>query len=433
MTTQARITERFAGSLGWHGKEYVVWDCDLDGFGVRVWGPGSRKGYVVQAKRDGRSFRKALGKVGQISQEKARLAATAFRGVVKDGRNPHAEDKAARDVWTLDDAMDHFRGDYAAARNLSEGHKTNFATAYKHHTPFRWKTMRLADISQAMIAARHKEITGGVRYTDNKARGGSRRANEWLALMSRLFTLGAQHGCPVNPATGIKKNAETERDRYLSPSEIKTLWMYLDTHTNVEAAVCVQFILLTGCRPGEAYTMRWTDLDKNTGTWRKPAPKTKQRKAHTVRLSDRARAVVERLETWKRSPYLFPSPEDASQPRSDKLKAFWHHVRKNCALADVRLYDCRHSFASWLAMDGRTELELAAQLGHRNTQTTKRYVHIAQEHLKRNADIMGAVIDKALADHSHDQLALVAEKKGNAVTLDLGSAVLEDVIGGKVN
>ena len=120
---------------------------------------------------------------------------------------------------------------------------------FAHHTPDRWKALRLTEITQAMIVQRHRDIT---------ASGGSRRANYWLAMMSRLFTLGMGQGhCTLNPCTGIKKNAETHRDRYLSERELATLWNYLERSTNVEAAACVQFILLTGCRPGEAYTMRW--------------------------------------------------------------------------------------------------------------------------------------------------------------------------------
>ena len=41
-------------------------------------------------------------------------------------------------------------------------------------------------------------------------------------------------------------------------------------------------------------------------------------------------------------------------------------------------------------MNGASEFEIAAQLGHANLQTTKRYVHFAKEHLRAKADIIGA-------------------------------------------
>jgi integrase len=248
--------------------------------------------------------------------------------------------------------------------------------------------------------------------------------------MSRLFTLGiAQGHCPTNPTTGIRKNEETHRDRFLSERELATLWEYLDKHKNVEAAACVQFILLTGCRPGEAYTMRWADLDRNTGIWRKPASTTKQRKRHVVRLTERATAVLGRLESWKLSAFVFPSPNDARKPRKDKLRTFWKTACKNCDLSDVRLYDCRHSFASWLAMGGATESAIADLLGHSNTQTTRRYVHLAQEHLREKAGLMGDVISKALADYSPDQRALVAERgDGGKVTTFLREIAVGEAV-----
>ena len=122
--------------------------------------------------------------------------------------------------------------------------------------------------------------------------------------------------------------------------------------------------------PGGRDQEKWSHLDKNTGVWTKPAARTKQRKQHKVKLTDRALAVLNRLDTWKRSEFVFPAPEDATQPRQDKLKSFWRATRKRCALPDVRLYDCRHSFASWLAMNGTSVLHIAEQLGHADTKTT---------------------------------------------------------------
>ena len=403
MTFKVRITEQFASSLQWRGKVYEVWDDRLDGFGIRVWGEGSRKAYVVRAKRGSRQAFKTLGRVGEIKAEAARQVAIAFRGVVKAGRDPRAEEKAARGAWTLDDAMDHFRGDYAEARKLADSYRADMDKLYEHHTPKRWRTMKLTEITQAMLVARHKEITGGVRIGQGRARGGSRRANAWLTLMSKLFQLGIIDGhCTVSPTTGIKKNEETQRERYLSPAELASLWQYLESHDNVEAAVCVQLILLTGCRPGEAYKMKWADVDKVAGIWRKPRRNTKQRKTHHVRLTDEALRVLGKLETWKRSEYVFPSPGDATQPRGDKLRGFWCHACKRLGLMNLRLYDSRHSFAAWLAMGGVSLHAIGKQLGHSSTQTTLRYAHLADDFLKQQAEIMPATIQQALMDMGKD-------------------------------
>ena len=188
-------------------------------------------------------------------------------------------------------------------------------------------------------------------------------------------------------------------------------------------AAAVQFILLTGCRPGEAYTASWADIDMGAGRWTKPATRTKQRKRHVVALSAMAVRVLQRLETHKHSEYVFPSPSDASQPRGDKLKAFWRTVRRNCALPDVRLYDCRHSFASWLAMSGASIVDIGAQLGHSKLKTTQRYVHLADQHMRARAELMSGVITQALSDAGDaDKMPLVAKIKRNGVTVIEGGA-----------
>ena len=412
-TAASSVTERLAKSLQWRGTEYVVWDTDLEGFGIRVWGPGNKRGYIIQTKHHGRSHRKALGKVGQVTAQGARDHAIAFRTAVRAGRDPRAEDKTARQAWTLQDAMDHFKGDYAEARKLSTTYKADSAAMFEHHTPDRWKTMKLSAFTQAMIVARHKAITSG----DSGRRGGSRRANTWLSLMSRLFTLGMPEHCSANPVEGIRRNPEVERERFLSEIELTTLWRYLEGHAKTEAAVAVQFILLTGCRPGEAFQAKWTDIDLVTGRWVKPATRTKQRKRHVVALTDMAVRVLGRLKTHERSEYVFPAPGDASQPRRDQLKAFWRYVRKNCALPDVRLYDCRHSFASWLAMSGASMVEIGAQLGHSNMQTTKRYVHLTDHHMRGRAELMSSFITQALSDAEVKKIPLVAEVKRNGVVV----------------
>jgi hypothetical protein len=54
-----------------------------------------------------------------------------------------------------------------------------------------------------------------------------------------------------NPASNIRHNPETERDRFLSPMEMSTLWKYLEAHDNVDtASVAGNLMLQAGCAKG---------------------------------------------------------------------------------------------------------------------------------------------------------------------------------------
>ena len=49
-------------------------------------------------------------------------------------------------------------------------------------------------------------------------------------------------------------------------------------------------------------------------------------------------------------------------------------------LVDFHFHDLRHTCASYLAMNGATMGEIAAVLGHKTLQMTKRYAHLSEEH-----------------------------------------------------
>mgnify|MGYP004191487475 CR=1 FL=1 len=55
-----KITKRLVESVKSQKKDYVVWDSDMSGFGLRVFASGKRS-YVIQYRRDGRSRRYTIG------------------------------------------------------------------------------------------------------------------------------------------------------------------------------------------------------------------------------------------------------------------------------------------------------------------------------------------------------------------------------------
>jgi site-specific recombinase XerD len=60
----------------------------------------------------------------------------------------------------------------------------------------------------------------------------------------------------------------------------------------------------------------------------------------------------------------------------------WRRVRGAAGLAEVRLHDLRHSFASNIVNAGGSLPVIGALLGHRSTQTTARYAHLADDPLR---------------------------------------------------
>lgn len=404
---RVKLTERYvAGAAPPSRGEVFIWDTEVSGFGVRLW--GKSKAYVVQVRLYGRTRRKVLGKPGEVELSEARERAQKIKGAISDGRDPFTEALRARAAWTMRDAMDYFLGAYAMRRRLDKHYKRNSETLANNAFPKAWWHRKLSSFTQDEIVTRHNSMSLTPR-----------NANALLQLLSRLFTLGMeQRHCDRNPVKGIQKFDETKRDRFLTDRELKTLWNYLADHPNIEAASCAMLILLTGCRPGEAMKARWSHINFETATWTKPATNTKDKRQHISHLSSRAVAVLQRLETHKISPYVFPSPTDPSKPRA-QLRAFWNVARKHVALPDVWIYDLRHTFASWLTMLGAGPFEVKEALGHASIVTTQRYVHLADKKKRAAAEMMPTMLP-ALCGPDLDQSPRKVVKKGKKIVDDCG-------------
>ncbi|MDE0279719.1 MAG: tyrosine-type recombinase/integrase [Gammaproteobacteria bacterium] len=63
----------------------------------------------------------------------------------------------------------------------------------------------------------------------------------------------------------------------------------------------------------------------------------------------------------------------------------WQVIRKRAGLEDVRLHDCRHSFASRALALGESLPAIGKLLGHSQMETTARYAHLAQDSVRESA------------------------------------------------
>ncbi len=71
---------------------------------------------------------------------------------------------------------------------------------------------------------------------------------------------------------------------------------------------------------------------------------------------------------------------------------FWRRVREEAGIADVRLHDCRHTYASIAIMGGESVTTAARLLGHDNAQTTLRYAHLSDRPVREAADALAGIL-----------------------------------------
>ncbi len=86
----AKVTKRLVDAAEVRKKDYVIWDDELPGFGLRVFASGKRS-YVIQYRAAGRSRRYTIGLHGIWAPETARQEAKVQLGRVAQGDNPAEE------------------------------------------------------------------------------------------------------------------------------------------------------------------------------------------------------------------------------------------------------------------------------------------------------------------------------------------------------
>ena len=67
----------------------------------------------------------------------------------------------------------------------------------------------------------------------------------------------------------------------------------------------------------------------------------------------------------------------------------WQRLRARAGLDDVRIHDCRHSYASRALALGEGIPVISELLGHRKFSTTARYAHLARDGERASAAKVG--------------------------------------------
>ena len=217
--------------------------------------------------------------------------------------------------------------------------------------------------------------------------------NKTLVLLRFMFNLAIKWETPGmvrNPTvTQQLKRVSKHRERFLSAEETKALLESVNRSTNRMLRYIIPMLLLTGARKREVLDARWSDIDRQRKFWR--IPYTKNGRERYVPLSPEALDLLDRIPRRRNCDTIFFNP-DTLEPFQSIYYA-WDTARRKAGLADVRVHDLRHSFASFLVNAGCSLYEVQQILGHSSSRMTQRYAHLNQETLLKAvghaADVVG--------------------------------------------
>ena len=238
------------------------------------------------------------------------------------------------------------------------------------------------------------------------------RANRAIRVLSTMLRLAEEWGLrPIgrNPCRLVRPYREYRRERFLTDEEFRRLGRVLaeseaDGSLSVPAAAAIRLLMLTGCRRNEILNLRWDEVDLDAGELRLRDSKTGPR---TMPLPTAAASVLRAIPRSSGNPWVIAG--QAPGARLGDINAPWNRVRGRAALADVRLHDLRHSFASRALALGEGLPMIGKLLGHTRVEETARYAHLARDSVKASAARVAASID---VDIVSDDTGLVHDRAG---------------------
>src|SRR5579863_347382 len=428
----AKLTKRVVETAQPQSRDYVIWDDELPGFGLRVFTSGKRS-YLIQYRSSGRSRRYTIGVHGVWTPELARKEARIQLGRVAQGDNPAEERQHDHKAITVKELCELYFKDLQAGLVLGKGGRPKKATTivtdtgriHRHIVPL-IGSRRVMDLIKADINRLLKDIMAGktrVSVKTNKlrgkanVRGGVGTATRTVGLLGGILTYAVEAGIiESNPAHGIRKPKDNVRNRRMTEAEYRTLGEMLRTAARDERyAITVDIIrqiALTGCRRSEIIGLKWSEVDTEASCLRLEDSK------EGASIRPIGLPVVEFMDARSREKvgsYVFPGYGDDNAFGS--FPNHWEQLFRKSSLPDITPHVLRHSFASIANDLGFTEVTIAALVGHAKGSVTSKYIHTLDTALIMAADTISGYIKGLLDGIKFKQTAYALDRDSRKVAL----------------
>ena len=354
--------------------------------------------FVIRYKKQGKLIGESVGWASQgMNAQKANGIRAEIVQNIKEGKSPQslaekrqienerkeAEEKEKKlkekEETTFGEVADEFI-------KWGKGNKKdwlNDESRYKNHLKPNLENMRLKDISPFMLEKVKSDLfkkdlsPKTVHHCLTLARTIYRKATDWGFYEGQIPTSKVQF-----------PKVNNKRERFLKYDEAKQL---LDALNEVSSQVHDQALISIHCglRFSEIAKLTWGDIDLDNGVIQIRDAKSGNRHAYITKPVKEALLRLDELNSYKPNNLLFPSKNNKRQTQvSTTYSRTVKKLKFNDGISDSRqkvvFHTLRHSFASWLAIQGTSLYEIKELLGHRSIEMTERYAHLLPD-VKRKA------------------------------------------------
>lgn len=278
---QAKLTKTRVDAAQPGEKDYILWDTDLTGFGLKVT-PKGAKTYIFQYRMaGGRAMSVQRITVGSSSPamtpDNARKIAESHAITAKRGINPKAamvEARYAAVNLRFDKYVEFFIEKYLPDNwpgFLREATRLMRSKAVPH-----FGRKSLPDITKREV----------MQFFDTlQARGETPR--NVSDVLRKMFRWAVKRGdLAISPMDNLDLPQGYEaRDRFLSDDELALVWRASLKLDHAYGSM-IRMLILSGQRRGEVAGMLRSEIDSAAAVWTIPAERTKQNRVQTVPLTD---------------------------------------------------------------------------------------------------------------------------------------------------
>jgi integrase len=266
------------------GKRRLMLDSIVPGYGARISDKGQKSLVLVTRFGDSKNpTPRKLGDFGVIGVKQGRDKARSWLELIARGIDPathEAQERAAelaKQENTFAAVFESYFALHLSRPEMRSGKRVERDLRGTLMKP--WAARPISTISKKDVQA----IVNAIHDSGKRRTARLRRVQ-----IGGFFNWCVRRGLlDVNPAALVERpSKERSRDRVLSDAEIAACWRAAGNLGPTGRVI--RFILCTGQRRGECGGVPWSEIDLGARLWGLPAERTKNKKPHTVPLSDLA-------------------------------------------------------------------------------------------------------------------------------------------------
>jgi integrase len=355
--------------------------------------------FVIRYKKDGKLRSEAVGwSTAGVNAQKANLIRAEIVQNIREGRRPQSLnekreiERQVKNAKLIEQEIQKKREitfNEIAKKFLewSEVNKkdySNDSSRYMNHLKDSLGQKKITEITTYDIETLKTELV-------NKGLS-PKTVHHCLSLVRSIYSKASvwnffEGVSPTDKITWPRLN--NNRERFLTTKEA---CMLICTLKETSAIVHGQAIisLYCGLRFGEIAKLTWNDIDLDNGIIN--ITDTKNSESRKAYINTPVKIVLERFQKLTgadKNNRVFPSKSGKQQQHvSTSYYRIVNELGLNEGVKDKRLKVCfhtlRHTFASWLAIQGTSLYEIKELMGHKTIAMTERYAHLLPN-VKRDA------------------------------------------------